>query len=126
MKTLSEIDMWRNKPVAEGYVTVQYFFKWLVGKDVLSPACPDSAFDELMELGFKKWFADADELKTFIRTFKDYTRIRVWTFMNGNEDADIYKYTLMVRGLSHWDTEHPDEKYFECEGIKSNKKLTKK
>ena len=43
--TVDEKVFWSDQPVAEGYVTIRYFFKWLIGKDLWSSRCPDEVYD---------------------------------------------------------------------------------
>ena len=119
---VSEKVFWEDQPIAEGYVTIRYFFKWLVGKDLWSPRCPDKVYDEILSRGFYRWFSSAQELKEFIKgKFEDYWRIRVFSFKNENNSEFPYK--LRINGLSKWSFEHPEEKRFSCEDILSKKKL---
>ena len=122
--TVDEKVFWSDQPVAEGYVTIRYFFKWLIGKDLWSSRCPDEVYDEILSRGFRRWFSDAQELKEFIKgKFAERWRIRVFSFKNeGNTE---FPYKLMILGLSKWSFETPHEKRFDCDGILSKKKLKK-
>ena len=122
--TVDEKVFWSDQPIAEGYVTIRYFFKWLVGKDLWSSRCTDEVYDETLSRGFHRWFSDAQELKEFIKgKFAESWRIRVFSFKNeGNAE---FPYKLMILGLCKWSFDTPHEKRFDCDSILSKKKLKK-
>jgi len=126
-KTVDTKIFWAEQPIAEAWVTISCFCKWLIGKDPFTQQLSDDIWKRFYNLGFNNIseFKSLEDFKDHILSFKEYSRIRVYTFKN--PEGSEYKYWLKIVGLSHFDLAHQDEKRVGViDNIQSNKKLQDK